>query len=76
MNFKTLLILGGLEFAFLVAILLNALAFIDVSWFWLFAPLWFPVLAILLLVFHLFFYLATVAVIRVFVNRLKSYSNQ
>ena len=74
MSFGKMFLIGGLEFVYLVAILLNATAFINVSWFWLFAPIWLPAGVVLLLMIHLFFALVIVAIIQVFVNRFKNLS--
>ncbi|RCR69413.1 hypothetical protein [Larkinella punicea] len=76
MSFKALFLIGGLEFTFLVAILLKFTGLISLGWIWLFAPVWLPIAWLILMIFSLFCYLAAVAILRVFFNRLKSQSNQ
>ncbi|MGA0558286.1 hypothetical protein ACO2Q8_16625 [Larkinella sp. VNQ87] len=72
-----LFLIGALEFAYLVVIVLKlTTSLIGLSWYWIFAPIWFPVVGFLLLMFHLAAFGASVILVRFVFNRLKSAANQ
>ncbi|RAJ92214.1 hypothetical protein LX87_05182 [Larkinella arboricola] len=76
MSFKTLFLIGALEVAFLLALVLKVAGILKLSWIWVLSPVWLPIAGILLAVVLLVVYLAAVALISFCIHCLKPRSNQ